>query len=648
MSDKKDHEQLQNARQRLYDRNFAQQGTERHSLTDEKIDVTRDWQISTETSNNETPTSQANSQDIPTPPKVDKTPATSFEELKPKRHYRLFVLVGSLLIFIFVAGLSSIFLYFGGNQISNENIGVSVTGPTSVGGGEVVSLQVGVTNQNSVPIESATLIVKYPEGTRSITESDRVLYEERIPINGIDPGEVRNIPLRVAVFGEESNQKEIVATIEYRIEGSNGMFYKDSEPYRFTINSSPLVLRVESVEKVASGQLVEMKIVAQSNASNPLANILVSAQYPNGFAYEDSSPQPVFGTNVWRINELMPEETFEISLTGVVTGLTEETFRINIDAGPAQSDNQFVVSSKLAQSRADFTIERPFIDIGILIDGEDSEVVTLDAEQDASVRVNITNTLDETVYDMVVEVVPGGNALDQNSISSENGFYDSNSGTVRWEVANNPDFAQIFPGGRRSLSFDISPSSVRTTASFNLEVNVYARRVAESNASEQLIGSVVKEGKYSSRILVGGQAEHVSGPIPPVVGQNTTYRMTLVAEAGANEITDAVVNTSLPLYVNWLDNYQTGGEVTYNSVSKQLEWRPGNIASGNREQLTFLVSILPSVSQLDTVPVLVNNQQMRANDRFTGVLLRSSASAILTELSTEAGYQKGNGTVISN
>lgn len=647
MNDFRGHENIDDARKRLYDRTNAQEQVERHGLSEQKVDVTRNWQnpvANTESQSTPTPPAPIAKPELAATPKDTKV-ATSFDELKPKRHYRLFVLIGSLLIFILIAGFSSMYLYFGGNQISSENIGINISGPASVGGGEVMSLQVAVTNQNTVAIESATLIVKYPPGTRSATELDKTILEDRIPINGIEPGEVRNIPVRVAIFGEESNQREIKATIEYRIAGSNGMFYKDSAPFIFTISSSPLVLSVENIEKVASGQLVELTITARSNASNPLNDVLISAQYPNGFTYESSSPQPIFGKNVWRIDQLDPEESFDIKLKGVVSGLTDETFRINFEAGPAQSDNQYIVASQLAQARADFTIERPFIGIDISIAGDNSDTVNLPADEKAKVRVNITNTLDETVYDMAVEVVPGGNALDIDSISSQSGFYDSNSGTVRWEVANTPDFAQVFPGDRRTLEFDIVPGAVKTTASFDLTVNIFARRVAETSAAEQLIGTVKKEGKYSSKILVGGQAGLINGPVPPQVGQTTIYSVTLVAEAGANDVTDGIINTSLPLYINWLNQYQGDGELTYNNVSKQIEWRVGDIDAGRRKQITMQVSIQPSISQVATKPVLVNNQKMRANDRFTGVLLQATAPAIITELSTELGYERDNGVV---
>lgn len=647
MSDIKKQEHIDDLRKRLYDREAFTGGIDRHTLA-APVDVTRNWQ----------PVA---------PPVTPVTPAPPAEPVvvaayvpppvatqKPRRRYRLVVVLVTLLIMIGGVGFSAFYVLTGSNQISSGNIGIVVSGPPALGGGEMLSLQVGVTNQNNVPIEAATLILKYPDGVRSLTENARELFEERIAINTLAAGEVRNVPIQVALFGEEGAEKKINATLEYRIAGSNGTFYKDAEPITIQITSTPLVLRVTSVEKVASGQLVDVKVVAQSNASTPLNNIIVQAEYPNGFDFERATPAPSYGEGVWVIREVKPEETFEITIRGIVTGLTAETFRINFSAGPAAPDNQYVMSSRLTQGWVDLTIERPFINVAVTVDGKQSQLVTIPSGQTTNVSIDVQNTLDETVYDMVVEVVPGGNALNDRSIISDTGFYDSNTGTVRWEVSNNNSFREVIPGDKRSLTFRVVPVPGRSTATFDLVVNVYARRIAETRAQEQLIGTAQVQARYSSLVTLGSQVSFGggvftnSGPVPPRVGQSTTYTVTLVAEAGVNDIVNTLVSTRLPLYVSWQNEYQGDGEIVYNSVSKELEWRPGDIAMGARKELSFTLGFLPSASQIDTTPVLVNTQQMRANDRFTGDLLQANAPALTTQISAELGYGIGSGRVQGN
>lgn len=643
-------EEIKEMRTRLYSRGSGMFDPSEHSLTDTPIDVSRDW-VPNKDGGPRVNKSDSDSGEVSTKG-ADNLDSDENEVSSTRKHsYRSFVLIGSILIFFFVAVISSLFLYLGKNQVSNDNIQVSVQGPSAVSGGEVTPFQVSVVNNNTVVLESVTLIVKYPQGTRSVGDSPRNLFEERISLEDIAPNEVRDIPLEVAIFGEENDEKSIESTIEYRVNGSNSFFYKDSEQLSMNVISSPLVLRVDSIKKVASGQLVDVTLTAVSNASTPLKDIIITASYPNGFSYESSSPEPVYGQNVWQIDELLPTESTSIKLNGVISGLLEESFHVNFKAGPANPDNQYLVGATLAETQADFTIEKPFISVKIAINGDSDLDAILPEEGKASIKIDIKNTLDETVYDMAVEVIPGGNALDEDSIRSTSGFYDSNRDAIRWEVANNSSFDKVLPGDSRSLTLDLKQGQNRTTASFDVVVNVYARRVAETSAQETLIGSTRAEGKYSSSISLGSQVGRNvgrfgdSGPVPPVAEELTTYSLTLVATAGANDMANAIVQTSLPLYVDWLDSFDVDGEVEYNSVSKKIQWEIGDISSGQQKELTFQVSILPSTSQINRIPILMNGQSLRANDRFTGALLQDSAPAVTTELSTEMGFQEENGMV---
>lgn len=619
--DFKDQEHIDDLRRRLYARGPEVTGDIRHNLEDTKIDVARDWG---------------------TPGPAADAPL----ENAPTRHkFRTIVLLGSLFVFLLTVVASGFYLYHGGNQISGDNIDISIAGPNTIGGGEVISLQVGLSNQNAVAIESATLILKYPPGTRTTEEPIENLFEERVWVDTLNPGEAKNITIQASVFGEEGDSKQINATLEYRIAGSNGTFYKDATPLDFQVVSSPVVLQVSSVRKVASGQEVEVTIDVKSNASTPFKDLLISASYPNGFTYQSATPEPAFGQNVWRIDELKPEASTKIKLRGTVQGLTDEALRLNVSAGPSDPNNQFIVGATLTESFTEFVIERPFIDVDVLVNTDSVNPAILNAGETAGVQIVVNNTLDESVYDMVVEVVPSGNALKEATVKSRQGFYDSNTGIIRWEVSNNKDLQQVSAGGSRTVDFSIIPGSGQSTASFELVVNVYGRRVAEQSAQEQLFGTVPVTIKYSSSVEVSGRANYMSGPIPPKVAESTSYTVTLTAEAGGNDATDVVVKTSLPVYVTWDNEFAAEGNVVYNPVSREIEWQAGNIDGGKQKDLVFKVSVLPSSSQVGIKPILLNRQTMTAKDRFTGANLSDDSALITTELPPSSGYDENNGQV---
>ncbi len=654
MSGIKDQENIDELRKRLYDRGWEESGMKRHELTKAAFDVARGWGDNTNKPKPE-PISEFTQSlevvsDIPAKndfPIVDPAPLV----IKPKgksRSYRKIILLFSLGIFILSCLFSIFHLFFGGNQISASNIDISINAPFAVAGGDVVPIQVGITNQNSVPIESATLIVNYPTGTKSVEEGGRDLYEERLSLNDIEAGGVINLPIQVILFGEENEDKEIKATIEYRVSNSNGTFFKEAAPVTVKINSSPLVIRTESVDKISSGQDLEITLTLISNAQNPMRNVLVQANYPNSFSFISSDPQTSGGQNTWIFDEILPNKAYTIKLKGLVTGLTNETYEMQFKAGNPRADNQSEMGSTLTQTKINYIIERPFIDVVVGINGDRDGSAILNSGVEANVVVLVKNTLDEAVYDMRVELVPNGNLINDNRLSIKSGFYDSATKRINWEIAGMPSLQQVRPGESREFAFSISPDVGQSTGSFDVSAKVFARRVNEASASESLIGTAIAEAKYSSVINLSGEVgrdNSASGPIPPIAGQTTNYTIILVANAGVNDISGGVVTTSLPQHVNWLNMTNGDGVIEYNPVSKQIRWDVGSISARESKQIKMQVGLLPSVTHIGRTLVLLESQDFTATDRFTGVSLRAGNTRFDNKLSGELGFSEDNGIV---
>ncbi|MEZ4103766.1 MAG: hypothetical protein R3B60_00580 [Candidatus Paceibacterota bacterium] len=679
MSDIRDQDNIDDLRKRLYDRGQTVSDIKRHSLTDQKIDVARGWgdvakpvvtttikenpdtnsNLDTNTKNNNFQSNFSSIEDREenTTPKndlvIDSVVRNNKEETKTKKgwSFRSIVLTFSITVFVIAAIVSSAYIYLGANQISGGNINISLDAPFAVAAGDILPLQFSITNQNSVPIESVTLIINYPSGSKAGDESGRDLYEERISLDDIGPSEAINVPVKAILFGEENQDKEIKASVEYRVKNSNGTFFKEIEPILVRINSSPLVLRVDSVNKVSSGQEVDITVDLSSNSQTPLRNVLVTTNYPNTFSFISSEPAPSSGQNGWLLEEVLPEKSYQLKIRGLITGFTNEESEIQFIAGNPRSDNQFIISSILTQTKINYEIEEPFTNVVVSVNGESGNSIILKQGEGTSVSIDVTNTLNETVYDMRVEAAPKGNVIRDNALSVSSGFYDSTYKTINWEIASTPALEEVRPNESRRFSFGVNPDSGQSTASFDVSVKVFARRVNEAGASEELIGTAIAEIKYSSEIETLGQASHGGGifsdqgPIPPQAGKTTDYTITLSARAGVNDASDAVLTTSLPQYISWNDKYDGPGKVEFNPVSKQLRWEIGDIKAKSDKQLKFQVSLLPSVTHIGRTLTLVERQNLLAKDRFTGTNLQDRNDAISSELSTELGFEKENGKV---
>jgi len=649
MKDIQEQKQIDSLRRRLYERGKDVPASDRHDLSQTKKTVTNDWSAPVARPPTPAATEPAARQKSMQDPDVEVATVTAEDITSPKKSlsYRTIIILASMIAFVTVVVATSIYLFLGGNQFSSAQITVNVSGPLTISGGEVLALEAVVENNNNAPLESAVLIVQYPAGTRSTDAGQRNLFEERIPLNAIAAGDSVTVPVEAVVFGEENQEGSVQVTLEYRMTGSNGTFSKKIDPFVYKISSSPLIINVSAIEKVSAGQSVEVELQLRSNATTPLRDILVSAVYPNNFDFTSAEPSPSHRTSEWVVSEIAPSETKTITITGIVVGQQDEEFQLQFRAGASQQDNQFALGPVLANATANFEIEQPFIDVGVVFNGLEQEVVTLRTGQIINGLVQIRNTLSDTLYDVVVEASISGNVLQRQEVSVNDGFFDSNDDVIRWDTSSNENLQQLSPGQTMNFTFTIKPNEQVQTPAFAVVANTFARRVSEPRATEQLIGTAEGEVKFTSVVAVARQADYVRGPIPPVADEETVYSITLAVDAGGNDITGAVVSTALPQYVNWKDVISGAGSLAFNPVSQELVWTVGDVSAGEQKIVTFEIGLEPSQNQVRTTPALLGTQRLRATDRFTNTVVRAENIPVSSELSRESGYSENNGRVVT-
>jgi hypothetical protein len=635
MSGIKDQEKIDELRKRLYERGNPNVMRQAHGLSDVKEEVPTSW---------EKPPVAA---PMPAPILSQGRPQVIEPDMAPrkqKRNYRVKILIAGFAFFVLAMAISSLFLAFGRNSISGENITITASGPFTIGGGEELQMQVGITNANAVAIESATLIVEYPDGTQSSTEEGKELHTERLALETINKGETMNIPLRARVFGEENQEKIVNVSVEYRVQGSNATFFKEAEPLRFKISSSPIIVRADTLKKISSGQETDVTLTIISNSPTPLSQLLVKAEYPTGFDFSKSDPSPDYGQNMWLVENLEPEKEQKITITGIVIGKETDEYAINFTVGVPNEREQQTLASIFATTQTQFQIEQPFLDIELQVDNSEEEEVAAQAGARSSVNVEFTNTLEDSLYDLEVEVQLSGNAFSIYEVGPSSGYFDSSKNTITWNVANTPSLRQLDPGDSKDLSFTIEPrAGVSRTPQININVNAEARRVSENDVAETLVGTASSILKVIGSPSVLAQASHNngtfvdSGPLPPVKDMATTYTITLAVENDSNEITNAVVNTSLPQYMTWLDKTAGSGEITFNPTTRSIEWAVGDVDANAQVLASFQVSLFPLTLQVGTIPTLISEQRMRAVDRFTGAVVRDTNPPITTQFDDTEG-----------
>ena len=310
-----------------------------------------------------------------------------------------FIFAGAIIFFIGALAVASILFFSGSNTVSTKNVLLEVSGPTEIRAGDSVTLTVVVTNQNSVPMELADLLIEFPTGTRSETDVSVDLPRIRESLGTIQPGETINRTIKAVLFGRAQTIAATKVTVEYRVPSSNAVFYSESE-YAATITQSPAQITVKSLTEVVSGQETEIEVTVASNASENLTGMLLVVDYPPGFTFSDADPKPVSGTAVFNLGDIETKGKRVVTIRGTFQGEDGDDRVLHFTAGTKKKDGELAIAAPLAAEDVDLTVRKPFVSADIAVNGAVVSEVVITRGVVTKAEVRWTNNLPIDVHDV--------------------------------------------------------------------------------------------------------------------------------------------------------------------------------------------------------------------------------------------------------
>jgi hypothetical protein len=570
------------------------------------------------------------------------------------------VFIFSIVFFLAAVSAGAYLFFRGGNLISTNNIDIAIDGPVSIPGGEVVSFDIKVTNNNSVDLKLADLSVDFPPGSTDPANPEKELKNFRELLGDIAPGQTVDKTVKVIVFGEENLQKSIDASVSYRINGSTASFTKNKS-YDIIINSSPINVVVNSYKEVTSGQDFDMKINIKSNSNQVLKNVILKANYPFGYSYVSSNISPTSDNSIWKIGDIPPKGEKNITVKGRLNGEDNDAKVFRFSVGTASYNDPNKIGTEFTSLTQNVTIQKPFVSLSISVGGSSSSQDYIGQFNRAErVEIGWFNNLPVNVNNMVISAKLSGTAYDKSSVRPDSGYFKSETNEIIWSRQTNSEFGLVGAGDSGVVSFSVIPKdngSIQKPISnptITVSANVSGERNQESGVPQSVSAVATRNIKVSSSIALSGRVTRSlgafsnTGPIPPKVEKATTYTIVWAVDNTSNSISGAQVTATLPPYVKWLSNVSPSSEqVSYDQNTGTIVWDIGNVgpytsAASRRRELSFQVSLTPSANQAGQSLTLVNQSVLTANDDFTGANLSSSQDFLTTRFSSDPAYRDGN------
>lgn len=560
----------------------------------------------------------------------------------------------AILFFIIAVGYGVYTFTKGKSTVSGDNIEVTVLGNAFVQAGEELPIQIEIVNKNNAKLELVDLIVEYPRGATADSTTDMIRLP-REAIGTIKPGERIERNKKVTLYGDQGSIRNVTVRLEYHPEGSNAIFTREKS-YPVTISSAPLSLSIDGPTQTSSGQDINFQITATLNTTLPGDKTLLKVEYPNGFRFENSDPKPSLGNSLWDLSAITIGKPMTINIKGSMVGQNGDEQAFHVYVGNPSPTNQSVVDVVYNSLLHTVAINKPFLEAKIMVGGEDLDSYSVVGGKTVTVDIPWVNNLPSRILNAQIVATISGNVLDKSTVSVNDGFFDSTNNQIIWDRNTNSDLVSIEPGSKGHVVFSFVPASVlgksQSLSSPQILVSVSIKgQESDSGGVSEVTNFTKKVIRIISDFQIAASAVSAGGAIPPQADRDTLYMVTWTLSNSVNNVNNAEARAILPVYVKWGSASGSLENISYDKNTHEVVWKIGTVkantgfGSGEREA-SFSVVLKPSVSQVGSVPQLVQDVKLTGTDSFANMPLRSIAGPLNTRLENDPAFVSGNERVI--
>ncbi len=553
-------------------------------------------------------------------------------------------------IVIIVGGVVA-YLKYQQSSFDQSRVSFSINGLSQIKSGKLTTYEIDYSNNNRATLKNAVLTISYPE---DVQQEDNPNFKEETPTSG--SFSLGNIPghssgkatLNVRAYNPNGNLMYLKAQLSYTPSTFNSQFSIQNQ-LGITITSTPIDLEVLAPTNVSGGDSINYLITYRNTGQENFSGVRIEANYPNGFSFANSDPVPDESNNVWYIGDLAPGQDGKISVSGKMQGQKDQKETINVSAGTTEN-GKFLAYS---ETNVDTKITVPPLEISQTVNGQTS--LYANAGDTLNYAVNYANNGNTALRNAIVTVNLSSPALDYTTLKTQKGgSFDPSSNAITWKASDYPNLGDLEPGMSGTIKFSIGIKStlpVSGTSDKNFMIasiaSINTPDIQTSVDSNKTVSGNEIDVKLNSKLLFAAsgfftdQLISNSGPIPPQVGQPTTYTIHWIAGSVSNDVTGATVTATLPTNVSMTGSIKpSDANLTYNDRTNQVTWNIGNLSAGTgvispAKEVDFQVKLIPQPNQVGETADLVGPMAFSAVDSFTGQNLTAASDKLTTYLAND-------------
>jgi hypothetical protein len=582
-----------------------------------------------------------------------------FKTIKVKKKKSVFLKFFYFFIFLAILfGIGfSIFKYVKNNRDISSVLKINISAPEKVGLGEDFFYEIEYKNNSNYNLNNLSLEFTYPENfiLAEVYSIDETADNKVWKIEKLGPNLNGKIKIRGKIINKEGSINLLTVKANYGIDGLSSGFSKESLN-SVIIGSLPFQITNDLYSTVLIDEEYPLKLNFKDFPINQINKFVLSFSGPENIfsiknTIDKNSSSSSSSTNLTKIDD------YNFSITASSSDPFSFDFKYKISERKNDQENISWILKYVDDAGKEFiffekqvTLEIIKSDLNLNISiNESSTDIPINFGDTLNYVITYNNKGDKDMKNVVIMAVLKSDFLDWKSLKDENGGTVSRK-TISWTSKEISDLEVLEPGEGGEIKFSINTgNSNNIEFGQDLKVSSYAQfsigniedfsdedEHLNDNSSNTITNEFNSDLSIQERVLYfdDDNIPVGSGPLPPVVGEKTSFKYYWILKNSLHELKDVKVELDLPDYVIWDNNYNVdAGNLSYDINDNKIVFTISRWPIGiDTVEASFSVSIIPTEAEYNKIIILSPGSSLSAVDDKTGAIINKKTEVKTSKL----------------
>lgn len=571
-----------------------------------------------------------------------------------------FTILFTLLILTGAGAAVFHYIYNGGASVTD--IDFSIEGKKNVLTNQEFSYSIEYNNSGSTDLKNVRINVKYPDNFVMMDSSPEVSSREAQrdiwEIGNIPRGESGEIKITGRIISSPQTSGVISASMEY-IPGNFSSEFQKEASFNTQIKGAGMETRINASDSVLVGEEDSIDIEFIPEEESYLQDFIFEIQKPEnmeitGVAWSKDNEQNLSSSSLNQVEEGV------WSVSGLKKNPQKLEIKYKFPEKNKQKENiKFLFRKRVPEKEEEYLFTEKEVEIEVIKSNLDLNLIMNGSQEDQPVNfgeelnysLTYTNKGETAMENVMIMAVLESESLDWTTL--ETGAMPTEKGnTLIWSEEEISQLEKLDVGESGNIDFSINVSRFNGVENDkDYRVKSYAQFVAGGDDSLDLEGGATSTMDNKSNTIVNPinsdlrlneEVRYFSednipvgtGPLPPQVGEETTFKVYWTLKNNLHEVKNTSVTLELPDYVEWNEKEKTSvGTIDYNKDKHQVVWDVGRLPlSVYRADAEFGISLTPEEKDENKILVLSPGSTVAAEDTSTNATITVTTKAKTTKL----------------